>query len=138
MKKLILSLFLLMATNAFARELHHFSEVKKALTKGKSIRIAVNFVQCLSSKKPSAFHIGLFSPNEIQIMQGRIAASLTHFTLDNPKFPNTPVYEFVKYLFTQDDNLALSSQVLDARNYSVLSDKFSMNCKIGEGVTVYV
>lgn len=138
MKKLILIPFLFISTHVFAHQLHHFSDLKKALAKGHLIRIAVDFAACSASEKGSpSFHLGLFTPNAIQVMDSRIVTSLTHFTIGNAKFPDLPIYEFIKYTLTDNDNLNLSHQILDARNYSALSEKFSMDCKIGAGVKIY-
>jgi hypothetical protein len=60
-----------------------------------------------------------------------------HFTLNNPNFPKVPLYEFVRYTFTDDNNLNLSYQVLDAQNYSPLTEKASYICKLDVGVKIY-
>ena len=139
MKKLVLISFLFIATNSFAGELHNFSEIKSAVTTGKSIHIATDFVKCSTSKKEALLsaHVGVFTPNEIQVIDTHIATSFMHFTLNNPSFPDVPVYEFVRYTITDDNNLNLSYQALDARNYAPLTKKASFNCKIDMGVKIY-
>lgn len=139
MKKRILLPFLFLATNSFADELHNFAEVKSAIMMGKSIHIVTDFTKCSSSKK-EAFQstlIGVFTPNEIQIVNTHIVTSFMHFTLNNPSFPNVSIYEFVRYNITNDNNLNLSYQALDARNYSPLAEKASFNCKIDDAVKIY-
>jgi hypothetical protein len=138
-KKLILLPFLFIATNSFANELHNFSEVKSAITMGKSIHIVTDFAKCSSSKKEAfqATQIGAFTPNEIQVVDTHIATSFMHFTLNNPSFPNVSIYEFARYTITDDNNLNLSYQALDARNYSPLTEKASFNCKMNVGVKIY-
>lgn len=139
MKKIILLISLLAVTNSFADKLHNFVEVKSAITIGKPIHIVTDFAKCSSSKKEvfQLTHIGMFTPNEIQIVDTHIVTSFMHFTLNNPSFPNVPIYEFIGYNITHDNDINLSYQALDARNYSPLTEKASFNCKIDVGVKIY-
>lgn len=138
MKKLILFASLLIATNGIADKLHHFNDIKTAAMTGKAIHITINFSKCSASNKtiPQNENVAVFTPNTIMITD-RIATGFNHFTLNNPTFPGRPVYEFVRYTITDDDNVNLTSQVLDAVNYSAISDKYSFNCKLGNGAKVY-
>jgi hypothetical protein len=138
-KKLILLPFLFIATNSFAHKLHNFSEIKSAITRGETIHIVTDFAKCSSPKKEvfQSTHIGVFTPNEIQVIDTRIVTSFMHFTLNNPNFPDESIYEFVSYTMTDDNNLNLSYQVLDARHYFPLTEKASFNCKIDVGVKIY-
>ncbi len=141
MRKLLLLSLLLMVTNTFADELHNFDQVKSAVTTGKSIRIAIDFSKC-STEKNSLLqdinNMGVFTPNEIVIDKfGRISTSLMHFTLNDQIFPAKPVYQFLRYTMTSDNNVNLSFQVLDATNYSSLTDKVSFDCKLDAAAKVY-
>jgi hypothetical protein len=140
-KKLLLTPFLFVAitANSFANELHHFSEVKSAVMQGKAIRIITDFSKCSSFNKETVppIRVGGFTPNKIQVIDSRILTSFTHFTLSDPRFPDRAVFEFVRYVLTEDNNLTLSYQTLDARNYAVLTEKVSFNCKMGTGFKVY-
>ena len=138
MKKLALLASLLISTNSIAGELHNFNEVKTAIVTGKTIHIAINFSRCSASNKgmTQSMSIGVFTPNAIAITD-HIATSLTHFTLDNPSFPGKPVYEFVRYTITGDNNVNLTDQVLDAVNYTPISDKVSFNCKLETGAKIF-
>lgn len=138
MRKLFLLTSLLISTNSFSDELHNFNELKSAVMTGKTIRVAVDFLKCSSANKgDEPVSIGVFTPNAIHVANDHVAASLTHFTLNDPSFPGKPVYEFVSYTIADDNNLNLTDQVLDAVNYTPLSDKFSFNCKIDSGVKIY-
>jgi hypothetical protein len=140
MKKLFLLASLLLTSTSFANELHHYNDVKAAVITGKTIHIAVDLSSCIASSKEMAqsTSIGVFTPNAIQVNNNHIATSLTHFTLNNPNFPGKPVYEFVRYTITEDNNVNLTDQVLDAVNYAPLSPKISFNCKIDTSAKIYV
>lgn len=140
MKKLILLASLLITTNSFADELHNFNEIKAAVIIGKTIHIAIDFSKCAAPNKANAqsMNVGIFTPSAIQVANDHIATSLTHFTLNNPGFPDKPIYEFVRYTITGDDNVNLTAHVLDAVNYISLSNRISFNCKIDSGAKIYV
>lgn len=142
MKKILLLPLLFIVTNSVADELHNFDQVKSAVMTGKSIRIAIDFSKCSTAKKdatPFKYSIGVFTPNEIIVTnEGNIAASLTHFTLNDTSVPGKPVYQFVRYTITDDNNIDVSSQLLDATNYASISDKSSFNCKIDTSAKIYV
>jgi hypothetical protein len=139
MKKLILLTSLLSATNCFANALHNFDEIKTAVITGKTIHIVIDFSKCSmpSKQMTRSVVIGAFTPNAIQIVNDHIATSLTHFTLTNPSFPEKPVYEYIKYTITDKNNVNVTHQVLDAANYTSLSNISSFNCKIESGAQIY-
>jgi hypothetical protein len=139
MKKFILLASLLITTNSFADELHNFNEIKAAIITGKTIHIAIDFSKCSTSNNTTAqsMEVGVFTPSAIHVANDHIATSLTHFTLNNPSFPEKPIYEFVRYTITGDDNVNLIVHVLDAVNYTSVSDKVSFNCKIGSSAKIY-
>lgn len=142
MRKYVPLVCLFLAANGFAQELHNFDQIKSAITTGKLIRIAVDFSQCSPANKENflaKYPFAVFTPNEVVINNdGNIAASLMHFTLNDPNFPAKPVYQFIRYTITADNNVTLSAQVLDAVNYTPITNKFSFNCKIDTGSKIYV
>lgn len=141
MKKIFLLPFLFIANNGFADELQRFDEIKSAVIAGKSIRITIDYSQCITSSKSTTknkYNIGIFSPNEIIVnSKGQIASSLTHFTLNNPEFPSKPVFEFVRYTVTSDDSVNVTAQILDATSYTPLANKTSFDCKINSAAKIY-
>jgi hypothetical protein len=138
MKKLILFTSLLISTNVFADELHNFDQIKAAVLTGKTIHIAIDFSKCCPQNKVAEqMSIGIFTPNTLQVTNHTIATSLTHLTLNNPRFPDKPVYEFARYTITADNQVNLMVQVLDATNYTPLTNKFSLNCKIDTDAKIY-
>ncbi len=139
MNKIIILLLLLVTANCFSGELHNFLEVKSAVVAGKGIHIVTDFTKCTPSKNQvfQATQIGIFTPNEMQVVDSRITTSFMHFTLNNPSFPDRPIDEFVKVAMTDDNNLTLSYQALDARDYALLADKMSISCQIDVGAKIY-
>jgi hypothetical protein len=136
MKKIILCSLLLASTQSFADTLHNFNDVKSAVLTGKSIHIVVDFSKCgtLHNQSMSA---GIFTPNEIGVTDNHIATSLTHFTLNNPAYPNKPVNDFVRYTISDDTSVSVKSQALAATTYEPLESPSTVSCKIDEGVTIY-
>ena len=139
MKKISLLVSLLISTNCFANELNHFNEVQTAATAGKTIHIAVDFSKCTfpmnALNVPSS--IGIFTPNTVQVTNDHIATSLTHFTINNPAFPEKAIYEFATYTITTKDQLNITMQFLDAANYTPLGNKITFNCKLGVSAKIY-
>lgn len=138
-KLLLLSSLCVLSTAGFAGELNDYEAIKNALTNGQSVRLVTNFAQCttLSPTVLKTMMVGIFTPNEIGFTDNHIATSMTHFTMNDPFFPNKPVFEFARYTITPDNNISVSLQVLEAPTYIQLMDKISFNCKINEAVKVY-
>lgn len=136
MNKCLSTALLCLSFTSFAAELQRFDEVKKIASVGQAIHIVTDFSQCnmtsINSSAPT--RLGVFTPEQLQVVDTYIASSFMHFTLNNPKFPNTPVFEFVRYTLKDDNSLDLSYQTLNATTYAPLSDKVSMNCKMGAGI----
>ncbi|TAK73968.1 MAG: hypothetical protein EPO11_07650 [Gammaproteobacteria bacterium] len=141
MKKLIFA-FLFLATNSFALELHTYDQINAAVSTGKSIHILIHYSQCTapSAKPEQSGSSSVFTPNEMSINNdnGYIAASLMHFTLNNPDFLGKPIYEFSRYTLLNNNSVSLSSQVLDAVTYSPLTNKVTYNCQLNTGAKVYI
>ncbi len=139
LKKIILLLSAIITTNSFAHQLHHFDEVSKAALKGKNLHITIDFSQCTGAtqSKTAPSLVGVFTPNEMQVSNNHIVTSFMHFTLNNPRFPNLPVYEFVTYNINNENNVILTYQVLSAIDYSILSEKSSFSCKINASARIF-
>ena len=142
MKRFLILSLLLSSITAFAGELANYEAIKTTILKGKSIRIAIDFDKCtpqqVSVIQPPSFGLGIFSPNEIIITgNGQIAASLLHFTLNDPHMPSKPLYQYARYTITPDNTINLATQALDATTFKPLSDGFAFNCKISTEAKVY-
>lgn len=140
MKKWVFLASLLMASNSFADELYNFHEIKTAIITGKTPHIVVDFAKCstMSKNNLQSIMVGGFTPNAIHVSDDHIATSLTHFTLNNPSFPQKPVYEFVRYTIKSDNNVNIAIQILDPVSYKSLSDTLSVDCKLNTSVKVYI
>jgi hypothetical protein len=140
MKKLILLTLLSVATQANALELKNYNQIEAVLKYGKVIHIAVDFTQCtpVNARQLVSSALAIYTPSAVQVANDNIAASLKHFTLDNPAYPNKPVYEFVRYTFTADNVLTLTNQTLDATNFAPLGDPMTLTCKLTAGVKVFI
>jgi len=127
-----------MVSTSFAEQLHNFTEIQSAITNGKLIRIVIDFQKCTGDKNSMIEKtIGVFSPNEIQVTGNHIASSIMHFTQNDPRLPNTPVYDFSRYLIADDNNLTLTNQALNPQTYAPMTDKANYVCKLDESVKVY-
>jgi hypothetical protein len=143
MKNIWLLASLLLATQqTFAKEYQHFAEIQKAVLHGRTIRLVMDLANCTSNPSSvtavKSFIAGVFIPNAIMVkLNERMTTSLHHFTLNNVRFPNKPVFEFVHYTLSMDDTLTLTSQTLDAIHYAPLSEKTSFQCRIGKSARVF-
>ncbi len=140
MKKIIFLALCFIATAANAFEIKEYNFLRLFAARGVVLHIAVDFSQCTvtSATSPTATSsVAMFTPSSLQIADDNIATSFKHFTLDDPAYPGKAVYEFVRYTFTADNSLALTSQTLDATNYALLGDPVKLTCKLGSGVRVF-
>ena len=142
MKRLLCLTTLLFASHCYADQLHNYEQIKSAIAEGKNIRIFVDYSKCTSSSKQKGMpnYSGAYTPNEITINNdaGYIAASILHFTMNHPQFPSKSVYEFLRYTISSDNSILLTETVVNPVDYSPLSAKFSLNCKIDDGTKIFV
>lgn len=129
----------LLASSSFAATLGSYDAIHNNVVAGKSMRIAIDFAQCTAKGKAlvQPMRLALYTPNEIAVFSDHIAASLTHFTINNPAFPGEPVYEFARYNITPDNTVNLSIQVLAAANYAPMTEKSEVLCTLGTAAKVY-
>lgn len=141
MKQALLFSLLFAAVSAYAGELHHFDQIKSAVTSGKSIRIGVDFSQCDTvgaAKVKSNYAFAIYTPNEVVVENNDyIAASLTHFTTNDPSWPSVPVYQFVRYTITNEDKVVLDVKTFDAGTFAQRKGGYTLNCKLDAGAKVY-
>jgi hypothetical protein len=140
MKKLALIVSLLVSTASTAAELQNYTEVKNAVIAGKRISTVFDFEKCTSANKEMvrSAPVGVFMPNALAVtVTGTIATSFNHFTLNNPGFPQKPVYEFIRLGINEDNSVNLDVQVLDAATYKAISGKSAYKCQLQTGVKIY-
>ena len=154
MKEFLLLSALLLSTNSFAQPATHdiqsapkaltdYVEIVHAIGEGRDIRILFEPDHCRnadgSDTKSTLFWMGAFTPNEVIITHNKeIAASLNHLTMNDPNYPGKAVYQFATYTISfGDNNLRVTSQVIDANSHAPLSEKNTYVCALNEGAGVY-
>lgn len=138
MKKLVLIAALTFSSSAFAGELSSYNDVKSAITTGKTIHIVTELGKCETpgNRRPVPTHIGVFTPTEF-LISDHIATSLSHLTMNNPRYRDMPVFEFVSYRITEDNHVNVAAHILHPDNYASAFEKTSFDCKLGEGAKIY-
>lgn len=135
MKKMLLSLALLAPICAQADSLKTFTDVAYATAKGKKLTFVINVAKCTMENPPQI--IASLRPNEVMVINNnRVTASERHFTINNPAFPGTAVYEYIKINITADNNVSLGLTTLNATDYSQLRT-MKVDCQLNEGLKVY-
>ncbi|MBK2357615.1 VirK family protein [Francisella hispaniensis] len=131
MKKTIAlsTMVLISLTNiAFSEELNNYSDILNAVKDGKNITTFIDFSNC----KPKIKVSGQFSPKSIIIHDDSIIFSDTHFTRNNPQYPNQPILEYVTYKINNDNNVNITIDILNANNYIPIehSKHTTISCQI--------
>lgn len=137
MKKSIIIALLISSTPIFAKKLQDYDQIKSAVLNGKTIHIVIDFSLCTSNEKTTPKNKGVFRPNTMQVMDHHIATSFRHFTLDNPAYPDKPLYEFVRYTIADTNKVKVTYQMLDVMNLSPLSRKMLFDCEIEVAAKFY-
>lgn len=139
MKKILALSLIFAASNCIANELTNFEQIKSAVTTGKTVHITINFKQCTNPTKniSQPMMIGIFTPDKITVTDTHIATAFMHFTLNDPKYPDQPFYEYARYTINTNNEVNLSMQTIYAPNFSLVGKKISFNCKIGDGAKFY-
>ena len=135
MRKLLIILTGL-ATIAAADSLDSFSDVQSALTKGKEIRVVVDFSKCDSTSKMQLQLI--VQPNIYKIYPKVINFYIDGLALNNPSYANTPVYEHTQYVIKDNDVVEVWGSILSSDQSKILSqvDK-PIVCKLGKGAKIF-
>ena len=110
-------------------------------SQGNTLHIAIDFSQCrlLKGIATAAVYnsIGIYTPQAIQITQHAIVTSFTHFTLYSPNLPDRPTFEYIKYRIDPRDILTVTSQPLDATNYSRIGEQTTFSCPLSTAAKIY-
>lgn len=132
---------LLVAAGVSAHQLHSYADVQKVLEKGSRIHFVLDFSKCEASAKniSTLNYSGYIVPNEMVMNNdaGYLATSILHFTLNEPRFPDRPVYVFSRYTLAKDGKMTLNYQTMDAQTFVPLAEKHSFVCQLDEGLRVY-
>lgn len=146
MRKFIIFATLLLTSNSFAEQLHNYDQIKSVVTEGKLIRMLVDYTKCTPlstslsfSKKIVGNDAAVFTPNAMAITNdGDIASYILYFTMNDGHYPSRPVYQYGTYLISKNNTLILTFTSLNAVDYSPLGSSVSINCKIDDGVKVFL
>lgn len=140
MKKFISYIALFISSSSFAAQLHNYEQIVNAVSNGKFIRLVMNYQKCIIAKGVRTIpnNYAVYTPNAMAIdTEGSIGTYLLYFTMNDPSFPSKPVYQYVKFIISKDDNLQMILKDLNPNDYSPLGFEQTLNCKIDDGVTVY-
>ncbi|RUR19051.1 hypothetical protein ELY21_05875 [Legionella sp. km535] len=142
MRKLVALAMLFTALDGFANELHSYVKIKETVAKGQLVRVFVDYAKCSgpSSGYKMANYNSAYTPNEIAINNdaGYMAASMMHFTVNHPQYPNQPLYEFIRYTIASNGDVSISLIPLNATDYTPLSDKITFKCTINESAHFFI
>ncbi|WP_131793922.1 VirK family protein [Fluoribacter gormanii] len=142
MKKLVALSMIFFALNGYANKLHSYEKIKKAVANGQLVRIFVDYAKCSGPTQnyKMANYNSAYTPNEIAINNdtGYMAASMMHFTVNHPQFPNQAIYEFNRYTIASNGDVSISLLPLNAIDYAPLSEKITFNCKINESAQFFI
>lgn len=140
MKKILYLLPLSMAANCFAGQLHNYDQIINAVSKGKYVRLFMNYQKCTLQKGLNKVpnHFAVFTPNAMAVDdEGNIGTYLLYFTMNDPQYPSKPVYQYIKFKISTNNNLQMTLADLNPADYSPLGFEQTINCKIDEGVLIY-
>ncbi|WP_392537427.1 VirK family protein [Legionella sp. 227] len=137
MIKMIISALLISSSVVHAEQLTTFTDIADSISQGKKITLVMNIQECNAEKLSSNSIIASVQPNAFLVIDNnRIAASVKHFTLDNPLARGNPVFEFVKYNINSDGSVSIKKTVMNANNYQQLAS-FQIECALNKGFKAF-
>lgn len=136
MKNIVLLALLLFCFASKANELPNFKEIQHAITEGKKITFLINLGKC-SSEKPLGDITISTTPNAFMMIGNeRITTSKRHFTLDNPRAPNIPLFQYAKYTINSDGTVVIKLTLMKAFHYTKLNQS-QIQCSLSEGFKAF-
>jgi len=142
MKKLLILPLLFLSMPSVAEELRSHAAIEAAIVEAKSIRIMVDFSQCIFNEQNKMAQqldlgVGIYTPNEIIFNKQGIAASLSHFTVSRQHNPKKAVYQFARYHILANDEVHISTQELDAVTFEPVTPEFQLSCPLNSATRVF-
>ncbi len=143
MYKLLIVLLGLM-TVAAAGNFDTYGEVKSALEDGKNLSLVIDFSEC--DNKPDMQLELIIRPNNFKIYPEVITFYIDGLALNNPSFPNIPVYEHTQYVIKRNAILrVLGSDVIEVWGSILSADRTKILrqvnkpivCKLGKAANLY-
>jgi hypothetical protein len=139
MKSFLYGVALLTSSLCFANQLHNFDQVTSVVRNGKLIRIFIDYTKCSKNNNiviPN--NAAVYTPNALAwTAEGKIGAYLLYFTTKDPRYPAKPVYQYIRYLLSNDNTVKLTFSVFNAADYAVLEEESSIICKIDNGAIIF-
>lgn len=126
-----------LACTVQARELKDFNELKSAIQEGNNINIVVKLGQCDPANSDPVAVTAALRPRAFMVVKNQILASDLHFTRNSPLYSAMSVLEYVTYRFSDDNQLVLESETLEAIHYYPMGKKHTLSCAIGTGVRLF-
>ncbi|MBA2709546.1 MAG: VirK protein [Tatlockia sp.] len=135
-KKCLLPAIALFSLSTEAAELKTFTEVAKGVEQGSQLTFVVRLKDCKADHPLSDLRVSV-KPNAVMVIRDeRVTAANKHFTLNESKYPGTPIIDFGKYNINADGSTELHMTVMDARDYKVLAS-YKVDCELGKGFKVF-
>lgn len=139
-KLISLCIFSLITLELFAaKQLNNFAEVQDAVLSGSSINLVTELGLCKTNShvldKDSFVSVKL---DKIKLTQNKkLTASSLHYTLNNPRYKNKPVYEHMVYKVFADGYAVLTySPILD--NPSQQPEFITtIHCQLNNGIKLF-
>lgn len=130
---------LIYSSFGIAEQLHDFNQVKSAVAEGKLIRILVDYTKCSSAKEFVANNAAIFTPNAMAMsVDGTIGSYILYFTMKDPRYPGKGVFQYGRYILSNENTVKLIFRTLNAADYTPLDKEESMTCKIDDGAQIFI
>ncbi|CDZ77480.1 VirK protein [Legionella massiliensis] len=134
LKKIIFPVLALFPLAIQAAELKTFPEVAQAVSAGKDLVFVVSLQDCDASLGNIRVSV---KPNALMLIADkRVTASDRHFTLDEPGYSGTAVYDYAKFNINADGSAELHMTIMDAKDYHPFSSR-KINCELAKGMKVF-
>lgn len=135
MKKLLITLLMLLPIQSFAKELQSFREIYDSISNGKNIKLVIDFDAC--DPKPPVTHIQVFTkPAAVMLRQSYLQFANSPITRNDPAYPKKPVMRNVTYKLTNDGKLNIMTTLMTLPDYTVVKETSSV-CPLNLAVKVY-
>jgi|GEM_PF-4319139 len=134
MKRLLTLILVCNTTYSFSQELDSFKKISEELKNGKSIRLVINFDNCLPHA-PISDLVAYTEAKAVMIQSDHLQFANSHLTTNNPLFPT--VLENVTYSISEDNKVKLATKVIALPDYNVIESRVT-ECKLDKNsVRVY-
>lgn len=135
-KKIIPSALILLTLASEAAELKTFPEIAEALKQGSELVFVLALKDCKAATPLADLKVSV-KPNAFMLVgDKRVTASDKHFTLNEPRYPDSAIIDFAKYDINADGSAELRMTVMDARDYKILA-RNKINCELGKSFQVF-